>query len=110
MNTPECNLIVLRSARLDEIREFYSALGLILIQEQHDMGPQHLSCTMGKLVLEFYPASLKNPVTLVRLGFTFPHLSHIEKTAILKNAIVSKTVSSYLLEDPEGRKIQIMQG
>jgi catechol 2,3-dioxygenase-like lactoylglutathione lyase family enzyme len=55
MTVSAVTLIVLRCADVERAREFYEALGLALVAEQHGDGPRHYSTTVGRTVLELYP-------------------------------------------------------
>ncbi|WP_226353768.1 hypothetical protein [Pseudonocardia sp. ICBG601] len=65
------SLLVLYTEKLEACREFYTALGLRLVEEQHGAGPVHYSTTMpGGLVLEIYPGKPDRTTGRLRLGIT----------------------------------------
>ena len=50
-------LLVLRTPKLEDLKSFYSALGVQFKSERHGNGPDHDAATLeGDLVLELYPA------------------------------------------------------
>jgi hypothetical protein len=69
------SLIVLRSARMGPMLNFYAALGVELKPEQHGSGPVHLAGRAGGVVLEVYPLAEGCDEERVRLGLTVPDLA-----------------------------------
>ncbi len=63
------NLVVLRSADLARAEQFYAALGLRLIREQHGTGPEHLAAELGETVFEIYPQGDVESTRGARVGF-----------------------------------------
>ena len=64
-------MVVIYTEQLEACREFYTALGLRLVEEQHGAGPVHYSTTMpGGLVLELYPGKPDRTTGRLRLGIT----------------------------------------
>jgi hypothetical protein len=51
----EAQLLVLKTGELARLREFYSALGIVFVEEKHGNGPTHFAGRVGDLVLELYP-------------------------------------------------------
>src|SRR5436309_889163 len=78
MATPRLNLLVLKTLQLERLQAFYSALGIVFVEERHGNGPLHYSGTIGDLVLELYPlpasAALADLDATTRLGFAVPDL------------------------------------
>ncbi|MFN3165977.1 MAG: hypothetical protein ACE37H_02820 [Phycisphaeraceae bacterium] len=64
------NLIVLYTENRDQLRNEWSAFGLVFKEHRHGSGPIHDACEMDDLCLEIYPASATNPPTHTRLGLT----------------------------------------
>ena len=53
--SPSINLIVLRTARIEPMLNFFAALGLNFVEEKHGSGPIHYSTQLGNMILEIYP-------------------------------------------------------
>jgi len=69
------NLVVLRSANLERALQFYGALGLSFVKEQHGGGPEHYATQVGPTVFEIYPGSHESPaLAAIHLGFRVPSL------------------------------------
>src|SRR5947209_7401602 len=49
------SLVVIRAANLEQARQFYAALGLSFVKEQHGRSPEHYAATIGPTVFEIYP-------------------------------------------------------
>lgn len=99
-------LLVIRSEDIEKTKEFYEKIGLSFIKEQHNGSPIHYSSQIEDVVFEIYPASSKSPVCNTRLGFE----SSISKEYIKNIAIGNYTYNEqkiYILEDPDGRKVEI---
>ncbi|GAA4979428.1 hypothetical protein GCM10023205_55030 [Yinghuangia aomiensis] len=89
-------LLVLYSARVDECREFYAALGLEFVREQHGRGPVHYAAVLdGGLVVELYPAGARGETGALRLGFT---VSAAEGRAAGER---------FQVTDPDGRIVEV---
>lgn len=69
-------LLVLRSHRPEGLREFFRALGLEFVVEQHDTGPVHYATRVGGFVLKIYPDSQTEiAASAPRLGFAVANLA-----------------------------------
>lgn len=110
------NLIVLKTPNVDVTVEFYRALGLSFVAEQHGRGPRHWAAQIGGVVLEIYPLNDGQPVdNSTRLGFTVGTLA--ETLSALKSAGVTiaaepKSTSWGLravVLDPDGRSVELLQ-
>jgi catechol 2,3-dioxygenase-like lactoylglutathione lyase family enzyme len=89
-------LIVVYTARLDECRDFYAALGLPLTRERHGQGPEHYAAEfVDGTVFELYPAAAQGESGPLRLGFTTAAAFDLEP-------------GRHLLKDPDGRKIEVV--
>lgn len=51
---PNLQLLVLKTTRLDAVRDFYSEIGFEFVEEQHGKGPVHFSAPLGAGILEVY--------------------------------------------------------
>lgn len=67
---PSLNLIVLRSADIDQAARFYTALGLQFIKHRHGSGPEHYSSIVAQIVFELYPLGKLPPTIGTRIGFS----------------------------------------
>jgi catechol 2,3-dioxygenase-like lactoylglutathione lyase family enzyme len=111
VSDPSVSLVVLRCANLELSRAFYAALGLTLISEKHGSGPDHYSCTLGDLVLEFYPLGRSAGTSGLRIGFRVPSVS--VAVAAIRDAKVGEVLSlgdappSAVVQDPDGHKLQL---
>ncbi|QLH26701.1 glyoxalase/bleomycin resistance/dioxygenase family protein [Streptomyces sp. Rer75] len=90
--------MVLYTDHLEESREFYTALGLPFVREQHGSGPVHYSTTLPDgMVIELYPATAKRPASSARLGFT------------VDGQTLTPPLASgrHVVKDPDGRMIEL---
>jgi len=109
----EINLIVLRATQRQSTQGFYEALGLSFLDEQHDRGPAHVSATTRSgIVVELYPLpsgeEVENGTRGVRLGFVVADVDTVIQ-AVLRagGSVMSKDDQGAVLEDPDGRKVQV---
>lgn len=98
-NAIRMNLLVLYTLRLEECRDFYSALGLTFTAEQHGQGPEHYAAIFEDgTVFELYPArSGRRPTDALRLGLSVAGKATKPELA----------PGRHLLTDPDGRNIEI---
>jgi catechol 2,3-dioxygenase-like lactoylglutathione lyase family enzyme len=91
-------LLVLYSARLEECRNFYGALGMNFIAEQHGQGPRHYAAVLADAtVFELYPARPDRESGTLRLGFT----------VVGATATPPLAPGRHRLTDPDGRTIEV---
>ena len=108
-------LIVIRSADIEALKDFYEKIGLDFQKEQHGKGPVHYSSVSGAIVLEIYPAYAEEAPTMNRLGFYLENLEatmHRLKTdgvEILSPSAQTQRGVVAIVKDPEGRKIELYQ-
>ncbi|MEU3400835.1 glyoxalase/bleomycin resistance/dioxygenase family protein [Streptomyces filamentosus] len=63
------DLVVIYTDKLDACRDFYAALGLPLVPEQHGSGPEHYAAVLDDgTVFELYPATGRPATGYLRLG------------------------------------------
>ena len=106
------NLIVIRTADMPRLVNFYKILGLEFDYHKHDKGVYHYATKIGDTTFEIYPL-LKNQTEAdisTRLGFEIE--SFEEKIALLSEFIISQPMQTEfglcaILRDPDGRKIEI---
>jgi lactoylglutathione lyase len=109
------NLLVLRCKDVELTRRFYEQLGLVFAQEKHGTGPRHYAWESSGFVLELYPAEGQPPDN-VRIGFSIPlladlagNLRHNSDVSILKPTYATADRLVMLLQDPDGRKVEVSQ-
>lgn len=118
MTDPRLNLLVLKTHQLDQLRQFYAALGISFVEEKHGEGPTHLAVRVGDLVLELYPLPAEaGPVDCTtRLGFV---VSDLDAAMLSLEAVGTVVVSGprmtpwgrrAVVHDPDGRAVEIVQG
>ena len=110
------NLLVLSCKDVAVTRRFYEQLGLSFSEEKHGTGPQHYAWESGGLVLELYPAAEGQTPENVRIGFSTPlladlagNLRHSADVTILRQPYATVDRLVMLLQDPDGRKVEISQ-
>jgi hypothetical protein len=109
-------LLVLRCNDIEVTRAFYDQLGFVFSLEKHGSGPEHFACERDGFVLELYPSSDRHPPDKVRFGLAltlsadssgdilqYPNLKVLRTPDVVGNRLVM------LLEDPDGRKVEISQ-
>jgi catechol 2,3-dioxygenase-like lactoylglutathione lyase family enzyme len=106
------HLLVLRTPKLEDLKRFYSALGVRFERERHGNGPEHYAATVGgDLVLEIYPAQDgAAPDPGLRLGFS---VDNLEETLRALSQTVTPRLSPWglraLVRDPDGRTVELLQ-
>lgn len=107
------NLLVLRTSRLEDLRNFYSALGAHFESERHGKGPEHYAATLGDgLVLELYPCvdgAIPDPG--LRLGIRVDNIDEALRS-IEQSVSPRRTQRGLraLVHDPDGRTVELLQG
>ena len=111
----EIRLIVIRTQHQEKLSVFYSQLGLQFDYHKHGNSPYHYSATIGKTVIELYPLA-KNQVTadsFLRLGFAIDNfddtISLLRRNQVKFLSVPAETDFGWMavIEDPEGRKIEL---
>lgn len=110
------NLLVLRCKDIDLTRRFYEQLGLLFIEEKHGKGPVHYACNNGGFVLELYPTTDGQSPDNIRVGFLTTDLVTLNGdlvngsgVKVLKPPAATADRIVMVLEDPDGRKVEISQ-
>ena len=120
MTTPKLSLIVIRSADVEASLNFYKALHLTFVEEQHGSGPVHYSTDLAGIVMEIYPVQVPlahepNKNGTVMLGLQIESLTatlgklkdlHIEPKTPPRDSEWGRWVN---VVDPDGRTIQLIQ-
>ena len=85
-------------------------------KEKHDKGPEHYASQNSGFVLELYPVPDGQTPDNVRLGFSVPLLAdlagnvrHSSEVTVLKPPYATADRLIMLLQDPDGRKVEISQ-
>ncbi len=106
------NLLVIRTADMPRLVNFYNLLGLEFDYHKHDKGVYHYATKIGEAVFEIYPLLKSQPETDIstRLGFKIDNFE--EKIALLSDFVISKPMQTdfgyfAVLQDPDGRKVEI---
>ena len=103
--------IVLRTTRLESLRNFYEhLLGVSFTSEQHGDGPEHYSHQLGDILMELYPTQRENKST-DRLGFAVDDLDclyeRIDKKHIHRERYNTESGRAMDLIDPDGRTVSV---
>ncbi|WP_417746936.1 VOC family protein [Rosistilla oblonga] len=73
-----CNLLVIRSRRIDQAAGFYKALGLHFTKHRHGSGPEHYATESAGHTFEIYPlAEGATPTTETRIGFAVARVDDV---------------------------------
>ena len=110
------SLIVVRSAKVEAMLAFYSALGMTWQPEQHGSGPVHHSCSLGEMTMEIYPPKDDaEPDAATMIGFkvdslddTLANLARLgfEPKSPPKTSDWGRWVN---VVDPDGRVVQLTE-
>jgi len=111
------NLLVIRTSEPKKLAKFYELLGIAFQYHRHGKGPFHYSAEIEKMVFEIYPflKSQKEPDSSLRLGFSIKNIDALfeefekNEVKILKNPEISEWGYFGIIEDPDGRKIEIIE-
>lgn len=112
---PGLVLIVIKSADIENLKDFYEEIGLVFQAEQHGKGPVHYSSVLNGIVFEIYPLYQDETPSLNRLGFEVQALDElVEKLKSDGVKIISSPKNKMwgymaIIEDPEGRKVELHQ-
>ena len=114
--SPSLRLLVLRSAKTDEMLACYSAIGLGFKQEQHGTGPLHHSAQIEATVFELYPLGSKDATdTTTRLGFSVDDLYKTLDRLRAVNVELSREPENTpwgrraVVRDPDGRSVELYE-
>lgn len=109
-------LLVLRCIDIEATRSFYELLGLRFERQRHGSGPEHFASEDSDVIVELYPAIDARAVSTERLGFVVASLEHTVTTIAARGGRVrSKPALSEfgfraVIEDPDGRAVELVQG
>lgn len=108
------SLLVVYSADIEKLSDFYRGLGLELEAEQHGRGPRHFSCQVGPTVLELYPAG-ERPSGTMRFGLAVTDVdAAVTAAADCGGTIVTPATDSpwgrrAVIADPDGNRVELNQ-
>ncbi len=101
---------------MEVTRRFYEKLGLVFTEERHGTGPRHYVWEKDGFVFELYPTTAGQPPDNIRLGFSTPllpdvsgTLRHDPEVIVLKPPYATADRLLMLLQDPDGRKVEVSQ-
>lgn len=111
------NLLVLKTAQLEQLQAQYSLLGLSFVYHQHGNGPFHYACEQEDFVLELYPLPQHQEQTAptIRLGFEVGNLATLlqqlqHSTWEMHTPIQTKPWGkTAVVQDLDGRKIELKE-
>lgn len=111
----QLRLLVIRTADIARLAEFYSLLGLRFEYHQHDKGPFHYAAQLEEMTLEIYPLSAAQTQAdaHLRLGFTLDNFEQtiqiLQDNAVHFISLPQETQYGYMaiVKDPDGRKIEL---
>lgn len=111
------NLLVLKTQRVSEMRRFYCALGVELVEEKHGNGPIHYSGRIGDTLLEVYPLADNNTPadSTTRLGFAVEDLDHVVQAVrgagsrVLAEPKLTTWGLRAVVCDPDDRAVELYQ-
>ena len=115
MGTVSLSLIVLKTRQVDNLRTFYTSLGIHLTAEQHGKGPIHYAGRVGDVVLEIYPLPDDGAAadTTTRLGFVVERLAGVMQalqtfgTSVVAEPRATEWGLKAVVRDPDGRAVEI---
>lgn len=103
---PSLDLLVVRCVDIERSRRFYEALGLRFASEKHGAGPVHYAASLGRAVLELYPANQR--LTPLRFGFsTCRSEACLADALVFGGRVLDEASTRTLIEDPDGLKVEI---
>ena len=113
MKPQAVSLLVVYSSDIAQLSDFYRALGLDLVEEQHGSGPRHFSCRLGSTLLELYPAGERHPVGTLRFGLTVTDVDAVAQAAEGQGGsiVTAPTDSPWgrraVIADPDGNRVEL---
>jgi lactoylglutathione lyase len=114
MAFPLLKLIVLRTHRLEELKDFYGMLGIKFTEERHGKGPVHFAGAVGSATLELYPLpkGAPEPDKSIRLGFAVSNLGTIATqlgSASIRIGPSDRNSPVIVVKDPDDRVVELTQ-
>ncbi|MCE9583637.1 MAG: VOC family protein [Planctomycetes bacterium] len=113
---PTFSLVVLKTHKMEDLRDFYEALGFQFKEEQHGKGPIHWSVKAGDAVFEIYPAPDGHTVDKsTRIGFALDDVTAAVEAVRAHGARIDSKPNSgpdglrAIVRDPDGRAVELIQ-
>lgn len=113
---PTFSLVVLKTHKMEDLRDFYEALGFQFKEEQHGKGPIHWSVKAGDTVFEIYPAPDGHMVDKsTRVGFAVGDVTAAVEAVRAQGARIDSKPNSgpdglrAVVRDPDGRAVELIQ-
>lgn len=103
------SLLVLRCKDIEISKTFYEQLGLVFVKEKHGNGPEHYSSENDGVVFELYPNKDVAPNDNSRIGFKVGDIEKIVNTISIISTYQSNNSTTYIVADPDGRKIELKE-
>ncbi|HEY9046474.1 MAG TPA: VOC family protein [Ohtaekwangia sp.] len=114
--TMHINLIVIKTSDIAATARFYESLGIHFEHHRHGQGPLHYAAVLDQVVFEIYPLKESEVAdSTLRLGFTVSNLEQLieevrtQNIKIIKEPATTSWGYTCLLEDPDGRKVELKQ-
>jgi len=111
MTAPRLELLVLKTAHVESVREFYTHVGFHFVEEQHGKGPRHYSAPLGDGVFEVYPLPEGAEAdATTRLGFRVADLASV-LLGLGNMSGPKQTVWGLraMVRDPDGRTVELYE-
>lgn len=112
---PTLQLLVIKTSTPDQLAEFYTLLGFEFHHHRHGTGPYHYASINSNITLEIYPLPKGTTEAdhTTRLGFTVDDLDNLMQqlppTCIINEATTTEWGYTALIQDSDGRKIELVQ-
>jgi len=109
------SLLVLRAKDPDALVNFYTAIGVSFVREQHGRGPVHHAADLGGTTLEIYPSAGDADTTVgTRLGLRVASIGETISALGAQADVVSSLKDSAfgpraVLKDPAGHKVELSE-
>lgn len=109
------NLLVIRTAKMETLKEMYELLGFQFEYHQHGNGPFHYASEQDGVVFEIYPKinSERNVFENIRLGFEVANLNTLmnrlksSNWEILTDITQTEWGEVAVVQDIDGRKVEL---
>jgi hypothetical protein len=104
----EVNTLVVKSAQIDELKNYYELLGAIFVKEKHGNGVEHYSSQNISPTIEIYPdkKEIKNHLALfMKIKNMDDYQSYLSERGVK----YEKTNLGIYLRDPDDNRIEILK-
>ena len=111
----DIRLLVLRTADIKKLADFYSLLGLTFDYHSHGKSPFHYSARINETILEIYPLTKNQsePDKNLRLGFGIDNfeetIGKLKESGVIFSLEPTETDFGFMaiISDPDERKIEL---